>query len=95
MGKLNLNIRCFVKLLISCLVLLSTQNTFSEVYKCTQKNNVVYQDKPCVNKLLTPNQFQAPLTDTQKYQQWKAKREPQIDMSGDQVIKNNQLRSAN
>ena len=95
MGKLNLNIRCFVKLLISCLVLLSTQNTFSEVYKCTQKNNVVYQDKPCVNKLLTPNQFQAPLTDTQKYQHWKTKRETQIDMSCDQVIKNNLLRSAN
>ena len=84
-----------MKLLISCLVLLSTQNTFSEVYKCTQKNNVVYQDKPCVNKLLTPNQFQAPLTDTQKYQQWKAKREPQIDMSCDQVIKTTRWGSAN
>lgn len=95
MGKLNLNIRCFVKLLISCLVLLSTQNTFSEVYKSTQKNNVIYLNKPCVNKPLTPNQFQASLTDTQKYQQWKAKREPQIDMSCDQVIKNNLLRSAN
>ena len=84
-----------MKLLISCIVLLSTQNTFSEVYKSTQKNNVIYLNKPCVNKPLTPNQFQASLTDTQKYQQWKAKREPQIDMSGDQVVKNNPLRSAN
>ena len=84
-----------MKLLISCIVLLSTQNTFSEVYKSTQKNNVIYLNKPCVNKPLTPNQFQASLTDTQKYQQWKAKREPQIGMSGDQVIKNNPLRSAN
>lgn len=77
-----------MKQVLGVLVLLSLQNTFAEVYTCTNKGHTVYQGKPCAGSTKSSlNHAQTSLSDTQKYQQWKAAREPKVGMTGDQVIK--------
>lgn len=72
-------------------LLLCMQSAIADVYTCTYKGQTVYQGKPCPNsvktKLNVPQQALAYLTDTQKYKLWKAARDPQIGMTGDQIIK--------
>ena len=78
-----------MKQILGVFTLLCVQNTVAEVYTCTNKGHTVYQGKPCAGSTLPNNlnHAQASLNDAQKYQRWKAAREPKVGMSGDQVIK--------
>jgi len=75
-----------VKQILGVVALLYVQNTVAEVYTCTNKGHTVYQGKPCASST-SLNHAQASMSDAQKYQQWKAAREPKVGMSSDQVIK--------
>ncbi len=77
-----------MKLFFGLFTFLFLQSIHAEVYTCTNKGQTVYQGKPCRNTVKTKlNVPQASLTDAQKYKLWKAARDPQIGMSGDQIIK--------
>ncbi len=80
---------CVVKQILGVVALLYVQSTLAEVYTCTNKGHTVYQGKPCTGSASknSLNHAQASLSDAQKYQQWKATREPKVGMKGDQVIK--------